>query len=237
MEPRQQWRGNEKGLEGRKMTTISFNGAAPTMARKPNNVLYRLAFAGSLQWSRANNGAETGMPEKCPLLGEVASMEPRQQWRGNKTYAGYVSPVAMLQWSRANNGAETGLSCTVNSPRSFASMEPRQQWRGNAGAARSGVSGDIASMEPRQQWRGNPQLRNTHRLGIWLQWSRANNGAETPAGKPGENGKLSFNGAAPTMARKRKTIPLLYASLCRLQWSRANNGAETRGSAGGEGVE
>jgi len=34
MEPRQQWRGNEKGLEGRKMTTISFNGAAPTMARK-----------------------------------------------------------------------------------------------------------------------------------------------------------------------------------------------------------
>ena len=162
------------------MTTISFNGAAPTMARKPNNVLYRLAFAGSLQWSRANNGAETGMPEKCPLLGEVASMEPRQQWRGNKTYAGYVSPVAMLQWSRANNGAETGLSCTVNSPRSFASMEPRQQWRGNPrvsastnftprmlqwsrannGAETVGHGIDIfdiaeASMEPRQQWRGN----------------------------------------------------------------------------------
>ena len=82
-------------------------------------------------------------------------MEPRQQWRGNKTYAGYVSPVAMLQWSRANNGAETGLSCTVNSPRSFASMEPRQQWRGNPMKSLLLRVVHHASMEPRQQWRGN----------------------------------------------------------------------------------
>ena len=107
MEPRQQWRGNL--------------AAACDRTRRDE-----------LQWSRANNGAETlGAITVHPLFLN-ASMEPRQQWRGNT-----FLPVARNAWITCFNGAAPTmarklvprLSATV---RQFvASMEPRQQWRGN----------------------------------------------------------------------------------------------------------
>jgi len=107
-------------------------------------------------------------------------MEPRQQWRGN------------LQ----ENPDAGGLSA--------ASMEPRQQWRGNLVPVPLAPEHAEASMEPRQQWRGNARQGTASTLpSPVLQWSRANNGAET--------------------------CSAMYFRLfsIQLQWSRANNGAET----------
>ena len=60
-----------------------------------------------LQWSRANNGAETGGSVKAQRAAYWASMEPRQQWRGNSQSRREGKAMDTLQWSRANNGAET----------------------------------------------------------------------------------------------------------------------------------
>jgi len=109
----------------------SFNGAAPTMARKPPLSGGILTSGGQLQWSRANNGAETDQYPQAARSALQASMEPRQQWRGNQKY---LSPACDSQ---------------------KASMEPRQQWRGNLRSAINPPPRLLASMEPRQQWRGN----------------------------------------------------------------------------------
>jgi len=61
-----------------------------------------------LQWSRANNGAETERVCTDEREELVASMEPRQQWRGNvHVLFSFTCSRVGLQWSRANNGAET----------------------------------------------------------------------------------------------------------------------------------
>ena len=59
MEPRQQWRGNGYQPVPLDMEAWGFNGAAPTMARKPAKSEIKALENIELQWSRANNGAET----------------------------------------------------------------------------------------------------------------------------------------------------------------------------------
>jgi len=86
-------------------TPCRFNGAAPMMARKLQSPYPHQFGPHELQWSRANDGAET----------EAERLERRKR--------------TLLQWSRANDGAETG------NPRIIASRCPRLQWsRANDGA-------------------------------------------------------------------------------------------------------
>mgnify|MGYP003751567691 CR=1 FL=1 len=40
--------------------------------------------------------------------------------------------------------------------------------------------------------------------------------------------QVGFNGAAPMMARKLKTLHCVSVYILKLQWSRANDGAETK---------
>jgi len=56
----------------------------------------------TLQWSRANDGAETALPYGLDLL------------------------LNRLQWSRANDGAETLFQLAMAPHTTPASMEPRQ---------------------------------------------------------------------------------------------------------------
>jgi len=126
------------------------------MARKLRAIRKEGDAWGVLQWSRANNGAETRRGETTPLF-----------------------PAFLLQWSRANNGAET---CCARFSDGVSSL---LQWsRANNGAEtinRHQVFRlpSLASMEPRQQWRGNTVNIGNNDLVVRLQWSRANNGAET----------------------------------------------------------
>jgi len=138
---------------------LGFNRAAPAMARKQGGKRIRVLFSPMLQWSRANNGAETYQ------LGNI------------------------------------GVRCLL------ASMEPRQQWRGNLELCLESFSPVFASMEPRQQWRGNTLPSITVLSLALLQWSRANNGAETSRRRAAGTASPGFNGAAPTMARKRSDWP------------------------------
>jgi len=72
------------------------------MARKLIPPVRELETLTTLQWSRANDGAET---------------EKR---------AGKARPENALQWSRANDGAETQNRVAAGDTRRVASMEPRQ---------------------------------------------------------------------------------------------------------------
>jgi len=125
-----QWSRANNGAETSGMLTqkphsrICFNGAAPTMARKPNACWRMCRWCARLQWSRANNGAETirGLYLQFGLV--HASMEPRQQWRGNF----YIRHELDYE--------------------NIASMEPRQQWRGNAL-----VSNPLSASELRSRFR------------------------------------------------------------------------------------
>ena len=151
MEPRQQWRGNTRRRVGFCKTETSFNGAAPTMARKP----------------RTHAGASGR---------SSASMEPRQQWRGNPPV-----PAAprrpWLQWSRANNGAEThpaGRRLTLDLLHGAAPTMARKQTSTNAKiSSMSRRFNGAAPTMARKRRAGNLSGGDT------LQWSRANNGAET----------------------------------------------------------
>ena len=178
MEPRQQWRGNIPTRQHRRPVSARFNGAAPTMARKPGTLprklLARVCFNGA-----APTMARKHVAQHHGLVLGLASMEPRQQWRGNVQTPGSRNRKSWLQWSRANNGAETvrlagsreiggslqwsranngaeTMTCWLMLASSdAASMEPRQQWRGNVVITADGFTQSAASMEPRQQWRGN----------------------------------------------------------------------------------
>ena len=119
-----------------------------------------------------------------------------------------------------------------------ASMEPRQQWRGNFYARRRcarifrGFNGAAPTMARKLVEASKHSERRTG-----LQWSRANNGAETRSHAERERQWIRFNGAAPTMARKPRERSKLNGSYELLQWSRANNGAETARLADRFGVD
>jgi len=55
-----------------------FNGAAPMMARKHNTADNTADNTAELQWSRANDGAETDLCFVAAGADGRASMEPRQ---------------------------------------------------------------------------------------------------------------------------------------------------------------
>jgi len=55
-----------------------FNGAAPMMARKLHSSLHIDDHSITLQWSRANDGAETPKSRGILRYDGLASMEPRQ---------------------------------------------------------------------------------------------------------------------------------------------------------------
>jgi len=84
MEPRQQWRGNkiEKKLDD---PIDSFNGAAPTMARKHHAACLqpREDLTASMEPRQQWRGNPPFAPHPVPQ--HRASMEPRQQWRGNRS--------------------------------------------------------------------------------------------------------------------------------------------------------
>ncbi len=96
------------------------------MARKLHKRVYFLICRVMLQWSRANDGAETG-----PVNGENRLLS-RLQWSRANDGAETGQPSAittatgMLQWSRANDGAETGNAEVRLGLLRDASMEPRQ---------------------------------------------------------------------------------------------------------------
>jgi len=55
-----------------------FNGAAPMMARKLLDAVSPVCHIDTLQWSRANDGAETKRDWPTRARYSLASMEPRQ---------------------------------------------------------------------------------------------------------------------------------------------------------------
>jgi len=67
-----------------------------------------------LQWSRANDGAETFSERKGQYYAKLAL-----QWSRANNGAETLTPATtsgmctLLQWSRANNGAETWISIAV----------------------------------------------------------------------------------------------------------------------------
>ena len=184
MEPRQQWRGNH-GWGACLLPTIPrFNGAAPTMARKHRGAR---AVWGTIA---SFNGAAPTMARKRVngvidiFSAQCASMEPRQQWRGNP------------RW------------CDRPDIRIRASMEPRQQWRGNRTfPTRSAKTAECFNGAAPTMAR-KPDLP---RQGMSVQSSGFNGAAPTMARKQIRNRCpdlffARFNGAAPTMARKLRWI-------------------------------
>ena len=159
MEPRQQWRGNSAVLVGEfpfccQLQWSRANNGAETYKKIRTQEVYLL-----LQWSRANNGAET-------------------------LYLYHLRPSMLkLQWSRANNGAET----PVKGPPQRC---PRPCFNGAAPTmARKRVPRCIFVCLVSSFNGAAPTMARKHSLYFgaceccaWLQWSRANNGAETRVG-------------------------------------------------------
>jgi|GEM_PF-4874649 len=83
------------------------------MARKPGAACLIIRSASMLQWSRANDGAETArnrLHEK-----QVAQLQWSRANDGAETAILHFADLAAdvgLQWSRANDGAET--TCPVS---------------------------------------------------------------------------------------------------------------------------
>ena len=131
-----QWSRANNGAETRRTPSPgsareSFNGAAPTMARKRKRTGGPKDDHNQLQWSRANNGAETQQCSLQACLCRLASMEPRQQWRGNWDAGKMPSARRGCFNGAAPTMARKQDLCGLRLARRDASMEPRQQWRGN----------------------------------------------------------------------------------------------------------
>jgi len=106
-----------------------FNGAAPMMARK-SSTGKTVAFAGrSLQWGRANDGAEI-----LPCVYRTKKGDKLQWGRANDGAEICCAPAIkpnrhMLQWGRANDGAEMSIK------KSIGRKHGKLQWgRANDGA-------------------------------------------------------------------------------------------------------
>ena len=84
-----------------------FNGAAAGMPRKPGDPVHDGMLSDALQWSRGRNAAETRPEAHAVGSAGHASMEPRQECRGNLETLRVARWRLVLQWSRGRNAAET----------------------------------------------------------------------------------------------------------------------------------